>query len=262
MIGDYPDAGHYLTATMSRRGLSARDVRRAADGEVSASAVRNYMVGQRPRPSKMVSLARALGPEDGTQLLRLFEYEQMIEDFAWVDAAEKAQVNAVVELQGPDLLKRANVKSEVHRILGETISIGGHVEWIIATLARRFAGSTKSRAGFQWEDLKIHIVSKGLKPTLQNELEAVTKYFKARNRAAHAAIITTQIGETTQMFRLYYEGDEPQAKQASPESLQEGKATVKAGHDAIQTIGRALDDEDPAALADLGTIPRAILLNR
>ncbi len=33
----------------------------------------------------MVALARALGPEDGTQLLRVFDYEDMIDDFAWTD---------------------------------------------------------------------------------------------------------------------------------------------------------------------------------
>ena len=178
------------------------------------------------------------------------------------DPAEEAQVNAIVELQGPDLVKRANVKSEVHRILGETISIGGHVEWIIATLARRFVGSSAIRTNRQWEDLKRHINEEGLKPGLQKEVEAVGKYFKARLLAAHAATITTQIGETTQIFRLYRHDDKPQAESTSVEKLREETATARAGYEAIQVIGRALDDADPAALADLGVIPKAILLNR
>ena len=51
----------------------------------NVSAVRTYMAGQRPRPIKMVALARALDPEDGTQLLRVFDYEDMIDNYAWTD---------------------------------------------------------------------------------------------------------------------------------------------------------------------------------
>ena len=72
-------------------------------------------------------------------------------------------------------MKQAEVKAEVHRILGETISIGGHVEWIIATLARRFAGSSAIGTKRQWEDLKSHINEEGLNPGLQKELEAMAK---------------------------------------------------------------------------------------
>jgi len=178
------------------------------------------------------------------------------------DPAEEAQVNAIVELQGPDLVKQANVKSEVHCILGETISIGGHVEWIIATLAHRFVGSSAKRTNRQWEDLKRHINEEGLKPGLQKEVEAMGNYFKARLLAAHAATITTQIDETIQIFRLYHHNDAPQAESTTLDKLHKETAAARAGYEAIQTIGRALDDDDPAVLADLGVIPRAILLNR
>ncbi len=59
------------------------------------STVRTYMAGQRPRPIKMVALARALGPEDGTQLLRVFDYEDMIDDFAWTDPETAPPVHVV-----------------------------------------------------------------------------------------------------------------------------------------------------------------------
>ncbi len=43
----------------------------------------------------MVALACALGPEDGTQLLRLFDYEDMIDDFAWTDPRQACPSTSV-----------------------------------------------------------------------------------------------------------------------------------------------------------------------
>lgn len=155
-----------------------------------------------------------------------------------------------------------DVKAEVHRLRGETVSIGGMVEWIIATLASRFAQSKKKSPRAQWNDLKRHIKSTGLKEDLRPDLGSVNDYFQPRNLAAHAGIVMTGVGEATQIFRLYRAKRDLRVDLVTLESLQEEVATARAGYDAIRAIGRALDDDDPTVLADMNDLAKGMLLGR
>jgi len=154
------------------------------------------------------------------------------------------------------------VKTEVYRIRGETVSIGGSVEWIIGTLAWEFAGSTRKGTKHQWENLKAYIMSQGLNASLQPELVAVAGYFSPRNLATHAAIVIAQTGETSQIFRLYHRSGQPRADLVTLDDLRADCAVVRAGYEAMQSIGRALDDDDPAVLSRTNRIAKAMLLSR
>ena len=108
-LGRREEAGEALSKIMRRRALSAPAVSRMTGGEVSASAVRAYQAGGRPRPGKMAALASALGPEDGRELLRLFAFEEMLHGFtrergdvASGDEGPPAQ-RLVIEHQGEPL---------------------------------------------------------------------------------------------------------------------------------------------------------------
>lgn len=155
-----------------------------------------------------------------------------------------------------------DVKAEVYSLRGETVSIGGMVEWVIATLASRFARSKKKNSRAQWNDLKRHIKSKGLKEDLRDELGDVNGHFKPRNLAAHAGIVIAGVAETTQIFRLYRDKKDFQVELVTADELREETATARAGYDAIRAIGRALDDDDPAVLADMNDLAKGMLLDR
>ena len=154
------------------------------------------------------------------------------------------------------------VKAEVYRIRGETVSIGGSVEWVIGTFARKFAASTQMETGRLWEDLKGYISQEGLNSRLQPELAAVAGFFTPRNLATHGAIIIAQVGQTSQIFRLYHDSGEPQAGIVTLEELRAESAAARAGYEAIHAIGRELDDNDPAVLVGTNVIMRAMLLDR
>jgi len=165
-------------------------------------------------------------------------------------------------VQVPVSAPTADVKVEIYRLRGETVSIGGMVEWIIATIAGRFAQSKKKNPKAQWNDLKRHITSIGLRKHLQAELGSVNDYFKPRNLAAHAGILITGVAGTTQIFRFYRDKADLRVDLVTLESMQEEVAIARAGYEAIRAIGRTLDDRQPEALADMNDLTKAMLLGR
>ena len=153
------------------------------------------------------------------------------------------------------------VKAETYCIRGETVAVGGALEWILGILAGRFARSLARMAGQKWDDLKKHIETQSLDSGLRKEIGAVGNYFAPRNLAAHAAMVIIGIGESTQIIRLFDHGQRP-VEQVTLDELRAECATAREGYEAIQAIGRALDDGQPSVLAGMNQVPRAILLGR
>jgi hypothetical protein len=155
-----------------------------------------------------------------------------------------------------------DLKVEIYSLRGETVSVGGMAEWIIATLASRFEQSRRKNPRAQWTDLKRHIKSKGLNVDLQRQIADVTRYFEPRNLAAHAGMIVTGVAEATQVFRFYRDKGKLRVELVTVDKLEEELAAARVGYDAIRAIGCALDDDDPAVLADMNDLTKGILLGR
>lgn len=153
-----------------------------------------------------------------------------------------------------------DVKAEVYRLRGETVSIGGMVELLIAILANRFARSKKRKPRAQWKDLKGYIKSAGLTQDVREEVGRVNDCFQPRNLAAHAGVIIGGVAETTQIVRLDRDKRDLRVDLVTLESLQEEVAAARAGYDAIRAIGRALHEHQPEVLADMDDLTRAMLL--
>ena len=154
-----------------------------------------------------------------------------------------------------------DVKAEVYRLRGETVSIGGMVELLIATLANRFALSKKKKPKAQWKVLKNYIKSAGLEQDLQAEIGRVNDYFRPRDLAAHAGMIISDVAETTRILRLDRDKENLRVDLVTLESLQEEVTVAQAGFDAVRAIGRALHDHQPEVLADMDDLTRAMLLD-
>lgn len=156
------------------------------------------------------------------------------------------------------------IKDTVYRYRGEGVSIGGTLEYIVRRLAYEFAGVADAwlSSSKRWEKVKSYIKSRDLTDELQLELAAVAQYFKARQLAAHAATLIGQAGNSTQIFRMYYDGANHQMNIVTVEDLRQEVAEIRAGYEAIQAIGRRLDDDRPEVLRDWGEIPRAFVLGR
>jgi hypothetical protein len=152
----------------------------------------------------------------------------------------------------------------IYRYGGEGVSIGGAVEYIVRRLADEFvdAGDARLPPSRRWKQVKSYIKSRDLTDRLQSELAAVARYFQARQLAAHAATIIGQVGGSTQVFRMYYDGPDPEVHIITVENLEQEVTEIRAGYEAIQAIGRILDDERPEVLRDWGAIPRAFILGR
>ena len=128
------------------------------------------------------------------------------------------------------------VKAEVYCIRGETVSIGGAMEWIIAELARRFAHTTEKKPKRQWGDLKRYIKTEGLNPALQDELGDVTGYFRPRNLAAHAGVMIVGVAEATQIFRLYRDKGIPQVELVTLDELNRKSTRLNSSHTDISRM--------------------------
>ena len=76
-------AGEYLQQLMSSHGLTSRRLAERTDGEVGESTIRNYLVDKgRPRAEKALAIARVFNVNQGTDLLRLWRYEDLAKAFA------------------------------------------------------------------------------------------------------------------------------------------------------------------------------------
>ncbi|MEE9227509.1 MAG: helix-turn-helix transcriptional regulator [Acidimicrobiia bacterium] len=93
---EWLEAGEFLRLAMRRMGLSAPALSKRSDGEVSASAIRSYQNGNRPRPRKMMALALAVGPENGGELMRLFGYDEMLESVRWFGTRMQTHSNQTI----------------------------------------------------------------------------------------------------------------------------------------------------------------------
>lgn len=153
-----------------------------------------------------------------------------------------------------------DLKDEVYRLRGETVSIGGVVEVMIGTLAGRFARSGKRKPGAQWKALKGYLKSAGLKTDLQDEIDRVNGYFKPRNLAAHTGVMIGGLAGAPQILRLFWDKGDLRVDLLTLESLQEEVATAQAAHDGIRAIGRTLDGHQPQTLADMDDLSKTMLL--
>ena len=142
------------------------------------------------------------------------------------------------------------------------MSIGGTVDWIVHRVADLYAGSTQPTTKRRWDELKEHLQERGLTGSLQAELQAVALYFEARELAAHAATIIAQVGESTQVLRLYYDNSSHEVELITLDNLKEESLQARRGYEALQAIGRALDDDQPLVLSGMGPIPKAMLIGR
>jgi hypothetical protein len=71
-----------------------------------------------------------------------------------------------------------------------------------------------------------------------------------------------QIGESTQIFRMHYDGSTPKVKIITIEDLKGEAAKARAGYEAAQAVGRALDDDQPTVLGELNPLAKAMLIGR
>ena len=168
--------------------------------------------------------------------------------------------DARVSLPGP--VSTGPIKDQMYRLRGEIVSIGGTVDWIVHRLADVYAGSSQPSTKRRWDELKGHLKERGLTGSLQDELQAVALYFRARELAAHAATIIAQVGESTQVFRLYYDRSSHEVELITLDDLKEESLQARRGYEALQAIGRALDDDEPGVLLGMGSLPKAMLIGR
>jgi hypothetical protein len=167
-----------------------------------------------------------------------------------------------VTIRLPEPEPTGPIKDQMYRYRGETASVGGTMDWIIRRLAEQFAGSTQPTTDRRWRDLKGRLRERGLTDRLQRQLHAVAEYFEARDLAVHAATLVVQIGESTQIFRMHYDGSTPKVKIITIEDLKGEAAKARAGYEAAQAVGRALDDDQPTVLGELNPLAKAMLIGR
>src|SRR5262245_23159445 len=74
--------------------------------------------------------------------------------------------------------------------------------------------------------------------------------FNPRNLAAHAAMMIVNVGDTTQLLRLYREGEESKTDEVTIERLRADVRHVRSAYAAIQAIGDALHRAQPRVLTD------------
>lgn len=152
---------------------------------------------------------------------------------------------------------------DLYLLRGEAVSIAGQVEWCIARLAAAFAGCTETDTGRQWEAVKKSLQRRGLQSALQRELAAVKGYFDPRNLAAHAAFVITEtpgVHGSVQLFRLAGKHNQATVEEVTLDILGAERDRLRGAFAAVQTIGRALDDNDPDALAKWNSRSRPFLL--
>jgi hypothetical protein len=156
------------------------------------------------------------------------------------------------------------IKDQMYKCRGETVSIGAALEWIIHRLADEYVGpADRDRpTARRWDDLKRYLVARELTGRLQPQLQAVAEYFTARNAAAHAPTVVVQVGESTQILRLYYGGLTTRVDPIAIEDLRSEAAQARAGYKAAQAVGRAVDGDRPAVRAGLGHVARTILFDQ
>lgn len=156
-------------------------------------------------------------------------------------------------------------KQVIYEYRGEIVSVGSMMDWIINRLSIAFevAGDEpQPSTARRWTELKKYLKSRGLTHKLQPELAAVAEYFKVRELAAHAATVVATVSESTQIFRLFYDGPTHRIDVASIEELRSEVATARAGHEAVQAIGRVMDDDRPEVLAGTSPLPKMMLIGR
>ena len=152
------------------------------------------------------------------------------------------------------------VKTALYLLRGEIVSVGGAVEWTIGHLSAAFAGPSQGGAKRQWGDVKRTVRSIGLLPRLEGQVQEVGHYFGLRNLAAPSMTNALQVAEATQIIRVANGGQS--VEMISLAELGAERDQVRRSHQALQEIGRALDDAEPGCLAHLNSILRMILMGR
>ena len=66
-----------------------------------------------------------------------------------------------------------------------------------------------------------------------------------RNVAAHAGTVVSHVGDATQIWGVYYDGQAHKVETITMEDLKREARIARDGYEAAQTIGRALDDDRP-----------------
>jgi hypothetical protein len=166
--------------------------------------------------------------------------------------------NATIRIPEPE--PTGPIKDQMYRYRGEAVSIGGAMDWIIWHLATRFAGSKQPTTSRRWNELKADLKVRNLTNKLQQELSAVATAFDARVKATHAITLPVQIGESTQILRLYFDRDTPQGDQVTIEDFRQEATDARKGYQAVQAVARALDQDQPSILAGASGLARAMLI--
>jgi hypothetical protein len=196
----------------------------------------------------------------GTKLVRAAGWAAGVGVSNWILQRRRAIPNKEAQVPVPAASNDLDVEAEIYRLRGETVSVGGMVELLIATLARRFAGSKKKRSRAQWKDLKGYLKSTDLQKGLQDELAGVNRYFKPHNLAAHTAMILTGVADATQILRLDRAKRGFRVESVSLDELEEEVVIAQGASEAIRAIGRTLADHQPEVLADMDDLTKAVLL--
>lgn len=170
--------------------------------------------------------------------------------------------DAEIAVPGPG--DRMSVKSQVHLLRGEIVSIGSHVDWIIWHLSETFTPgcTTKDRTARRWAGLKRHLKVESLADHVQPQIDAVDAYFDARNVAAHSVVLVTSVSTSLQLFRIDLANGDEQLTLISLDDLLAERDRARSGHEALQQIAQVLDSNDSGALRGISWTKRAILLGR
>lgn len=154
------------------------------------------------------------------------------------------------------------IKQAVYQCRGEAVSIGGTLDYIVRRLTDEFVGTGDPRASTarSWKALKVYINDRGLTDALQPQLAAVAHYFRTRQLAVHGATMIAHVSESTQIFRMYFDGPDHKMEIVTLEDLWREVAVIRAGYEALQAVGRALDNDRPEVLRDWNELPKAMVL--
>jgi hypothetical protein len=167
-----------------------------------------------------------------------------------------------VTIRLPESEPTGPIKDQMYRYRGEIVSIGAAVDWIMHRLDDEFVHSAQPTTARRWDAIKAHLRERGLTNGLQPQLRAVAEYFKARELGAHAAMVIAQVGDSAQVLRLYYDGPTQKIEAVTIEDLKREAGVARAGYEAAQTIGQALDDDLPEVLVGMNPLAKAMLIGR
>ena len=178
---------------------------------------------------------------------------------AMADIGDDGPETQHVVMPGPPSQdERDDVKRQVHLLIGETIAYGARGEWLLRTFATVYADTTNSSVSRCWEAVKAEVRRLGLTDDLQREMADVSRMIEVRNAAAHRTPLYVGVGGRVQILRFSLDREgRPVVHSEEIEELEQAVADARAGHDAVQRIGIALDERRPGIVTGQ---PRRFLL--